>query len=459
MFTAADFNGQHMNGVTWRVGCPSPSLFGNDTTICAGQSIILTPSVTGASYLWQDGSTNLSIDASAGGMYSVEVTEAGCTFEDSILVTIQPAPIVDLGADTILCTGQTLSLDVSATSGTYIWQDGSTASTFSTTSAGSYWVEITNNGCISADTINVSVLNVPTIDLGNDITLCFGESLLLNPTSVQGSYLWQDGSTGPSFSVDQAGIFWLTVSNLCGSSSDTIEISYTPEILFNLGNDTIICAGNTVQLINDIPNSSVIWQDGSVGTSYTVSVSGEYFAQLSFNGCFAHDTILVSVITSPLVDLGPDLIICEGGSALISVNEQNGSINWSTGSSEQSIAVNAEGVYFVEIINLCGTISDSISVSLEDCYCGFYVPNAFTPNSDEFNSGFGPVTDCLISAYELKIYNRWGEVVFESENPDFLWDGTYLGRKVPDGVYSYKITYSSEYTIAETLVGHVTIIR
>jgi gliding motility-associated-like protein len=431
---------------------------GNDTILCLGETFILDLTPVQGNYLWQNGS-NLPTCTIQNGTFWLSISNSCGAVTDSLIVANYPPISFSLGNDTTLCNGQTLTFDVSSVLGTYLWFDGSTLPIYNVTNSGSYWVEITNNGCTAYDTVDVFFDAIPVVNIGNDTTLCNGESLIINSTSNLGVYLWQDGSSGTSFIINQDGIYWLTVTNTCQSITDSINVNYYPTIPVNLGNDTTICSGGSLTLTCNHPNSSVIWQDGSIDTTFYVSQSGIYSVQLLYNGCVTYDTVQVFMEFMSQLDLGPDLLICEGEQEIISIQNQTGSIQWNTGSSEDFIILNSGGTYSAVVTNSCGIQTDSIIVESEECFCGFYVPNAFTPNEDEFNSYFNPVFDCIISSYELKIYNRWGEVIFESTDPEYRWDGTFHGRIVQDGIYTYKIIYSSNYSIAEMIVGHLCIIR
>ncbi|MCW8898750.1 MAG: hypothetical protein OQJ96_13190, partial [Flavobacteriales bacterium] len=125
---------------------------------------------------------------------------------------------LNLGNDTTLCQGDTLILDATTPNATYLWQDNTTNPTFSVTQQGSYWVQVTVNNCTTTDVINITYNPSPSINLGNDTTLCQGEILLLDATLPNATYLWQDNTTNPTFNVTQQGVYWVQVTNSCGSS-------------------------------------------------------------------------------------------------------------------------------------------------------------------------------------------------------------------------------------------------
>jgi gliding motility-associated-like protein len=100
-------------------------------------------------------------------------------------------------------------------------------------------------------------------------------------------------------------------------------------------------------------------------------------------------------------------------------------------------------------------------VTIEDAFT-IYVPNAFTPDNDEFNQGFGPVfpEGYDIRNYELFIFDRWGEILFESHNPEIGWDGSYAGKTAQDGVYTWKINVRDGNTNKKySFIGHLSLLR
>lgn len=134
-----------------------PSIdLGADTAICEGKSIILDATCPNCTYIWQDNSTLPTFTASATGNYSVTATRNGCSTLDNIDLNIIPLPVVNLGPDTSICIGEKILLDVSRPGGKYLWQDQTSSARYTVENFGTYWVEVTMNGCTNRDEIYVA---------------------------------------------------------------------------------------------------------------------------------------------------------------------------------------------------------------------------------------------------------------------------------------------------------------
>jgi gliding motility-associated-like protein len=190
-----------------------------DTAICEGTTLALNASEVGNTYLWNTGSTANNLRVSSPGLYWVEGSRGGCKRRDSIVVTTKPYPVVNLGADTVLCEGATLSL-WAGSGGSFNWSDGTPNASLLVTKPGTYRVAVNLAGCVSYDTVKVDYRYKPVFTLGRDTILCSGTTIELRPTSQGASMLWQDGSTGTSFTVSTPGLYKLTMTNDCGSSWD-----------------------------------------------------------------------------------------------------------------------------------------------------------------------------------------------------------------------------------------------
>jgi len=281
-------NWVHVDNFTF--GCPINLNLGSDTTLCHGQTVTLNGG-SSSSYLWSNGSTTSSINVTTSGTYWLEVSNGQCTVRDSINITFNPIPRVDLGNDTTICQGQTVTLiGDSATS--YLWSNGSTSSSINVTTSGTYWLEVSNGPCSDRDSINITFFPVPTVNLGNDSVLCQGQEITLNAGGGV-SYLWSNGSTSSAINVTTSGTYWLEVSNGLCSYRDSINITFHPVPIVNLGNDITLCEGKTITLSGGSA-SSYNWSNGSTSSSINVSTSGTYWVEVR-NNCVVHsDTIRIS---------------------------------------------------------------------------------------------------------------------------------------------------------------------
>jgi gliding motility-associated-like protein len=212
-----------------------------------------------------------------------------------VAVFSNPVPIVDLGIDTAICIGTTLTLDAGNPDATYIWQDGTETQTIEVDSPGLYSVSVTNLGFTSVDNINIDILYPPSVDLGPRQQVCPGQDVYLEPIA-QFAYEF-DWSTGDSTSmliVEDAGIYALTVTNICGVSADSVEVSvgYSPYV--ELGTDQVIEPGQSISLDVSLENATYLWQDNSTNSVFTVTESGQYWVIVTNSCGSAFDDVNVS---------------------------------------------------------------------------------------------------------------------------------------------------------------------
>lgn len=363
-YIATDSGGQS-DTFTVQVYQPPVVNLGNDTTLCQGDAVQLDATTPNATYLWQDNSTNPTFNIIQQGVYWVEVTVNNCTAVDSITVNYNPLPIVDLGSDTSLCVGETLLLDATAVNATYLWQDNSTNPTFNVTQQATYWVEVASNNCTATDSITVSYNAIPTINLGNDTTLCQGQTLVLDATTVGGSYAWQDNSTSATFNVSQQGIYWVEVTvNNC-TTTDSIIVNFDPAPVVDLGNDTSLCQGESLALDATAMNATYLWQDNSTNPTFNVVQQGTYWVEVTSNNCATTDSIIVTYNPIPTINLGNDTTLCQGQTLVLDATTVGGSYLWQDNSTNPTFDVNLSGTYWVELtVNNCTTV-DSIDVNVD----------------------------------------------------------------------------------------------
>jgi len=205
------------------------TIFGSDTILCEGETLFLSAYHPNSSYTWQDGTIAPTKLIDEAGLYWVDIVVPGCgTFRDSILVEYVEGPSFALGADTLLCEGETLLLDISNAVGAVQWQDGSTGDSFLVEHQGSYYVQVDNGVCSGFDTIDVSYLNAPNFDFGVTKYICAGDTFHFNFTDHVVNYLWQDGSTKSDLYATTEGWYSLTQSNICGEMVDSVFLAIEP---------------------------------------------------------------------------------------------------------------------------------------------------------------------------------------------------------------------------------------
>jgi gliding motility-associated-like protein len=221
---------------------------------------------------------------------------SGFNSGDCSSVSFSNIPVCDiqLGNDTTLCLGDALTLNATANNATYLWQDNSTNPTFNVSQQGTYWVQVTQDNCITSDTINVNFNPLPTVNVGNDTTLCQGDALTLNATTNNATYLWQNNTTSPTFNVSQQGTYWVQVTQNNCTSSDTINVNFNPLPTVNVGIDTTLCLRDTITLDAATNNATYLWQDNSTSSTFNVSQQGTYWVQATQNNCSLTDTILIT---------------------------------------------------------------------------------------------------------------------------------------------------------------------
>ncbi|MEL6143287.1 MAG: gliding motility-associated C-terminal domain-containing protein, partial [Bacteroidota bacterium] len=407
------------------------NFLGNDTTLCGASTLLLDASVFQGAYLWQDGSTNPNFIVEQSGDYSVQIT-TGCTvYNDTITVQLTEGAELDLGADTLICDGSSIALSADIPNASYLWSDGSTGSSLVVSESGTYTLQVATDCGILRDTITIESAPPVSIDLGPDLSICPGESLLLTPVSSGAEIVWSNGSTANSIEVQVSGIYWAEVRSSCSSERDSIMVNVVNEINIDLGDDLLLCPGESITLAAEQPNATYDWSTGASGPSITVASAGQYIVEVMNDCAVDLDTIIVESYQTQRLDLGDDLSFCEETDQLTLTVDLPipATFLWQDGTITNSYLVQEAGLYTVTVTTACETLTDEIEVVSEECeFCKYYLPNAFSPNDDGINDQFIPQTNCdFPQVYSLQIYNRWGGEVFSSSSPEIGWNGEFKG--------------------------------
>jgi len=229
--------------------------------------------------------------------------------------------------------------------------------------------------------------------------------------------------------------------------------------------DTVICNSDPflVTLHSTVMGGDVYrWVNAVPGPTITVVEPGTYFCNV-ITGCNFHtDTIHVLLPAALPADLGVgDVRACDGSDFVIGNKENVKGLRylWNTGEQQPFIHPEAAGTYTLSVSNGCESKEASADVSLMACDQCLFVPNAFSPNADGLNDIFGARNLCDIRTFEMQVYNRWGQLVFQTYNIAEKWDGTYNKGIADVGTYFYQIAFTSTDNVIKYRKGEIMLIR
>lgn len=291
-------------------------------------------------------------------------------------------------------------------------------------------------------------MNVPDVYQCNTFS-----SSTLDAGQGYSSYLWSTGATTQTISIAATGQYWVTVTNDQGCQRTDTMNAY---VVQPLKIDTVVC--DTFKVNKLQPGvQQYNWFDGSNAPVKSITQSGNYYVDVTFpGGCTLRDSLRVGVISSPKVDLGPPVSLCDFKLELNAYYPAT-TVHWSTGATTASLTVSEPGTYWVTLHDTSGCIgSDTLVIGPPWQLIDLLIPNIVTPNGDDINDEID-FSKFKFSSFTITIYNRWGQPMFSSENPSAIWkptedDGTYFYT----GKYKLDCGTSSQ---SKEIKGFITVIR
>lgn len=414
---------------------------GNDTTLCSGASFTINAGNSFSSYSWNTGAISQAINVTNSGVYSITVTDnSGCSGTDSVNIIFSPQLSINLGNDTSVCIGNQVTFNAGSGYTNYLWNNGSTTSSITASNSGIYSVTVTSNsGCSGVDSVQLVVGNNILFSIGNDTSFCNGNQILLNAGSGYASYSWSTGSANSSINVADSGYYSITVTDNSGCfGADSIHISIEPSPTVFIGNDTVLCQGSSLFLDAENTGATYLWSNFSTNQSISVSASGLYWVIVTTNNCTSSDSIVIRL--APAIDLGRDISLCHQAEVTLSSNIFADSYLWSTGNTNPFIVLTEPGMYWLTAqVENC-TLTDTINVTGGET--SLYIPNAFTPDNDGINEVFTPIGQG-ITEYHFMVFNRWGQMLFESKDINKGWDGKFKENLCQTGLYTWVLEYGT----------------
>lgn len=374
---------------------PNKPNLGIDTAVCDGQPFTLAVKniQAGITYTWSTGATGTSITTSQAGTYWVVATNAsGCLQKDTINVTTGSVDFgVSLGADKFYCNripitlSPTLSGNTAAVAG-YEWSTGATTNSINISGAGTYWVRAYNAaGCGTRDTIVITNNPINSLFLPADTSICPEHNFNINLNPPLGtSIIWQNGTTGNTFNIAAIGLYSITATYLGCVQKDTIQVFQNPiPTKPNLGADTTLCAGATINLIVQNPTAGInyLWNTNATTTNINVNTFGNYnVTATNILGCANRDTIAVIAQTPFSINLGNDTSFCTTKPYTITATTTGNIVSylWQNNSTLNNFIIPTIGTYWVQGTTVAGCkVRDSIVVT-DNPINNFTLPNDTT---------------------------------------------------------------------------------
>jgi gliding motility-associated-like protein len=345
---------------------------------------------------------------------------------------INPTP-VKIGGDTLICKGDSVLWDAGDPGAKYLWNDGDTARMKKMGGNSQLIVSVSYGDCTVTDTFSTHLTDGKTLNLGKDTSLCEGDSLTLDAGYRRA--VWSTNDTTRYLNVKKQGLYRATITNGKCSYSDSIQINVLPAPEVNLGGNRSFCALEKAQLDAGNTGAAHLWSTGDTGRIINVTTRGKYWVRVSRGHCTASDTAEITFEAAPEVNLGKDTGLCATDGEVITLDAGSAyTYDWLPGhQTGRTIEVRAPGTYTVKAYSLSGCLTeDSIHVS-DNCSYTLWIPNACSPRNQFRIIGSG------ISSYSLRIYNRWGEIIYASSDMNSSWDGTFRGKACPEGIYIYQL--------------------
>ena len=412
--------------------------------------------------------------------YSVAITNQ-CGVDTASVTILWVEPTASAGPDTSVCILSGVMLDASG-GVSYSWSPGATLSStdipnpIATPSDSTAYIAVitTPEGCVVQDTVIVTVYYAPPTPALTDTIICNGASAQL----IAGDAAWyawrpMPGLSGyniqsPIASPTEPTLYIADLINPCGTVADSafVDVITVPALAWP---DTLICPGTRVLLHAsggveyqwspvtglDHPDSSATLATPWEPMDYVVQV-------IDASGCTANAGVRIDTYPLPPVSAGPDVVIDFGDRTLL-LAVGNGSFLWQPWATLSDSASAGTWANPVETTTYTVTLTDANGCKNTDAVTvivagSLYIPNTFTPDGDDINDLFGALGK-EIKEIELLVFDRWGLLIWSTDQLSGRWDGTYNGERAPIDTYVWKVRAKEHSGREHEAVGHVNLLR
>lgn len=450
----------------------------------------------------------------------VGIDQHGCSDRDSVFIKTYVAPVLPLPSHICIAPGSNTILNANPgkfpqkpnvlTLGEFTWykngqvQTGSNTplkdSIFTTGTKGIYVVKYALDKCITFDT--TSITPNPVVNAGADQIICMGTKAQLKASATgeypRFKYKWASTTQLSNVAISNPlaspplvrGKYTYSVSVTdsvgCISPVDAVVVNMLPKANLNIANPPA-CTGDqlTLSAISDSVYSTAKYQwfksnkaiTNADKSSYSTSANGLYSVIMQIGNCKDSTSKNIIFNSKPIPDNTKTAEFCNDtanhfvtSSVVLHAGNAGGTaVKWlwtsniplTSNVTDPTLEVYEQGGYYITFTNAAGcTQTDSIVVTSK-CPPRVYIPNAFTPNGDDNNEKF-TISHAYIKNFKIIIFNRWGEIIFYSEDPNVSWDGMYRGELMPTGTYPWTLEYEpqeSGYGSKVNENGKITLIR
>ena len=498
--TSTGGNDFAIDDISFKQCCSSKINLGPDQLICEGDSFVFSNTAPG-SYVWSpvyaisnNKIPNPTVRPLVPVNYYVTVTNGSCISKDTIHFDIINVN-ANAGTDKSICAGDSVQLNGSAV-GFYNWSPLTNISNpgilnpivFPSLTT-EYILTSTATTCTKKDTVLITVISQVPAYAGSDVSICLGSSVQLNGSygagANNGLWLSNYAISNPTLFdpivsplVDTSYIFRAGFNNSC-YGYDTVQVSVITYPTVNAGPDVRYCFNSLGQINASIINyDSFYWKpvtglfnSQALATAVSGNINTKYILVASNKGCVTRDSlnllvqpkVLAKFMANPPVSIAPAQIQFANqskNSYFYLWNFGDGSL----GSETNPLHVyNKTGTYTVSLVSTDSLgCTDSTSFDLRIIYSPYlFLPNAFSPNADGINDGFGLIYNPdAFSFIKYSIYNRWGEFLYDTYMPGGKWwDGTFKGQACEADVYVYVLVAEDLTGKTYSLSGNVTLLR
>jgi len=394
-------------------------------------------------------------------------SNSSCLEPDTVNLTIETILAEPPNIDTLLVCGEPFVDLTSSREGKdpeYLWNTGAQSRTFRAFSSGTYAVTATESNCVFIDSFNLTLIN-PEVRLEDEILCGVNETdLMLDDRAV--NVLWEPtGETATEINITENNLYVASYSIGECDFVDSAAIGFAAIPTVEILGDDEACEGETVllEIQNNSPANieSINWSSGQTTRTIEVTETGTYEVEVvSDSSCVYRTEKFVFIIPNlPPLDFPDSILLCRDSEYevdLSSYAEAEAEIQWSDGNNSAQRVFTEVGTYTAQITTDCDFIEESFTLDFSPFNADdrpYHIPNVFTPNRDGINDVFRleKAQEMDILDFEMKVFDRWGNMVFDSRDHEFGWDGRFKGPGMDPAVFAYIIRM--DYFLCETPQG------